>query len=226
MERRSAVCLISGGMDSATAAYLARDQGYSIIGLHVNYGQRTEGRERICARTLARLLEVEEFLEVDIGYLLAIGGSSLTDRLLLVEEYNPSHPELPGTYVPFRNANLLSIATSVAEVRGAEAIFIGVQSHDYSGYPDCRPTFIEAFQRVIDTGTRDTTNIRLHAPFVQMTKAEILHLGLRLGVPYQHTWSCYRSMGPACGRCGSCYFRQEAFREVGIPDPIPYEGEA
>ena len=225
MERRSAVCLISGGMDSATAAYLARDQGYSIIGLHVNYGQRTEGRERICARTLARLLGVKEFLEVDIGYLLAIGGSSLTDRLLSVEEYDPSHPELPGTYVPFRNANLLSIATSVAEVRGAEAIFIGVQSHDYSGYPDCRPSFIEAFQRVIDTGTRDTTNIRLHAPFVHMTKAEILHLGLCLGVPYEHTWSCYRSMGPACGRCGSCYFRQEAFREVGIPDPIPYDGE-
>ncbi len=224
MRQRSAVCLLSGGMDSATAAYLARSEGYSIIGLHVNYGQRTEGKEQECARTLAHLLEVEEFLDVDIGYLLAIGGSSLTDQTVPLEVYDPSRPELPTTYVPFRNANLLSIATSVAEAREAEAIFIGVQSHDYSGYPDCRPAFIEAFQRVIDTGTRDTTTIRLHAPFVHLTKAEILRLGLRLGVPYEHTWSCYRNTGPACGICGSCYYRQEAFREVGVPDPIAYEG--
>jgi 7-cyano-7-deazaguanine synthase len=218
-----AVCLISGGMDSATAAYLARDQGYDIIGLHVTYGQRTEGKERQCARTLGRLLPAVEFLEVDIGYLRMLGGSTLTDREREVADYDPSREELPDTYVPFRNANLLSIATSAAEARGAEAIFIGAQAHDYSGYPDCRPAFLEAFQAVINLGTRDTTFITLYAPFVNMTKADILRIGMRLGVPYEHTWSCYRSEEPACGRCGSCHFRTEAFRELGLPDPLRYE---
>jgi 7-cyano-7-deazaguanine synthase len=218
-----AVCLMSGGMDSTTAAYLARDRGYEIIGLHVTYGQRTEGKERRCAQTLARLLGTTEFLEVDIGYLRQLGGSTLTDLGRTVADYDPSREELPDTYVPFRNANLLSIATSAAEARGAEAIFIGVQAHDYSGYPDCRPAFLEAFQEVINRGTKDTTSITLNAPFVHMTKAEILRLGLLLGVPYEHTWSCYRNEGLACGRCGSCHFRKEAFREMGMRDPLQYE---
>lgn len=220
---RKAVCLISGGMDSATAAYLARDRGYAILGLHVRYGQRTAGKEARCARTLARLLGTEEFMEVDIGYLQALGGSSLTDRRMEVEDFDANRQELPGTYVPFRNANLLSIATSFAEAREAEAIFIGAQAHDYSGYPDCRPLFMEAFQRVIDLGTRDTTSISLQVPFLYMNKAQILGEGLRLGVPYEHTWSCYRNEEPACGRCGSCHFRREAFRSLGIPDPLRYE---
>ncbi len=218
-----AVCLISGGMDSATAAYLAKDQGYGIIGLHVTYGQRTEGKEKQCARTLARLLPASDLLEVDIGYLRLLGSSTLTDRSREVADYDPIREELPDTYVPFRNANLLSIATSTAEARGAEAVFIGVQAQDYSGYPDCRPAFLDAFQEVINRGTRDTTSITLNAPFVHMTKAEILRVGLKLGVPYEHTWSCYRNEGPACGRCGSCHFRTEAFRELGLRDPIPYE---
>ncbi len=218
-----AVCLISGGMDSATAAYLAKDQGYGIIGLHVTYGQRTEGKEKQCARTLARLLPASDLLEVDIGYLRLLGSSTLTDRSREVADYDPIREELPDTYVPFRNANLLSIATSTAEARGAEAVFIGVQAQDYSGYPDCRPAFLDAFQEVINRGTRDTTSITLNAPFVHLTKAEILRVGLKLGVPYEHTWSCYRNEGPACGRCGSCHFRTEAFRELGLRDPIPYE---
>jgi 7-cyano-7-deazaguanine synthase len=218
-----AVCLMSGGMDSTTAAYLAKDQGFEIIGLHVTYGQRTEGKEKQCARTVARFLGSIELLEVDIGYLRTLGGSTLTDRGRQVADYDPTREELPDTYVPFRNANLLSIATSAAEARGAEAIFIGAQAHDYSGYPDCRPAFLEAFQEVINRGTKDTTSITLYAPFVHMTKADILGLGLRLGVPYEHTWSCYRNEGLACGRCGSCHFRREAFRELGIPDPLQYE---
>jgi 7-cyano-7-deazaguanine synthase len=125
--------------------------------------------------------------------------------------------------VPFRNANLLSIATSFAEAKGADAIFIGVQSLDYSGYPDCRPQFIEAFQRVIDLGTKDTTKITLKTPFIRMTKTDILHMGMKLGVPYEHTWSCYRNEDKACGTCGSCHFRKEAFAAIGRQDPIPYE---
>jgi 7-cyano-7-deazaguanine synthase len=210
-------------MDSATAAYLAGDLGYEIIALHISYGQRTEAKETWCARTLAGLLNVREFLKVDIGYLRMLGGSSLTDQKKEVADYDPSREELPDTYVPFRNANLLSIATSVAETRDAEAIFIGAQAHDYSGYPDCRPAFLEAFQTVIDRGTRDTTSITLRAPFVHMTKTDILRLGIRLDVPYEYTWSCYRNEEIACGRCGSCHFRKEAFCEVGIPDPLPYE---
>ncbi|MDH7593741.1 MAG: 7-cyano-7-deazaguanine synthase QueC [Methanomicrobiales archaeon] len=225
MDERLAVCLISGGMDSTTAAYLAKRQGFGIIGLHINYGQRTEERERRCARTIAELLGAREFMEVDIGYLLQIGRSSLTDRSIEVEDYDPSDEDLPTTYVPFRNANLLSIATSLAEARGAEAIFIGAQAQDYSGYPDCRREFMEAFQRAIDLGTSPRTHIRLIAPFLEMNKTEILRLGLSMGVPYGQTWSCYRGGDLACGRCGSCHFRRSAFRELGIEDPLRYEDE-
>jgi 7-cyano-7-deazaguanine synthase len=222
---KTAVVLLSGGMDSSTLAYVARDRGYRIIALHVNYGQRTEGKERQCAERIATLLGAAEFFEVDIGYLARIGASALTDRGIPVKDYEDTPAQLPATYVPFRNANLLSIATSLAEARGAEAVFIGAQASDYSGYPDCREEFMEAFQQVIDRGTRETTRIRLIAPFVHMNKTEILRTGIALGVPYRETWSCYRSSDLACGRCGACHFRRDAFRQAGIPDPIPYEGE-
>jgi len=219
-----AVCLLSGGMDSSTLAYLAKSEGYDIIALHLNYGQRTEAKERACAQKIAFLLQAQDFIEVDIGYLAKAGASSLTDRTIAVEDFDPAREHMPSTYVPFRNANLLSIATTYAEAKGADAIFIGVQSLDYSGYPDCRPQFIDAFQRVIDLGTKDTTHIAVKAPFVHMTKTDILKLGLNLGVPYEHTWSCYRNESKACGTCGSCHFRREAFAAVGIADPVEYEG--
>jgi 7-cyano-7-deazaguanine synthase len=218
-----AVCLLSGGMDSSTLAYLARSEGYDILGLHLNYGQRTEAKERRCARTIAYLLGAQEFIEVDIGYFSRFGASSLTDPAVNVGDYDPAQAHLPDTYVPFRNANLLSIATSYAEARGADAIFIGVQSLDYSGYPDCRPQFIEAFQHVIDAGTKDTTHIVLKTPFIHMTKTDILKLGFGLGVPYEHTWSCYRNEDVACGTCASCHYRREAFAAIGRKDPIQYE---
>jgi len=220
-----AVCLLSGGMDSTTLAYLAREMGFRILALHFNYGQRTEKKERSAARTIAALLEAEEFREGDLGYLSSFGASSLTDHSVPVDRYNPEGLDVPNTYVPFRNGNLLSIATSYAEARGAEAIFIGVQSQDYSGYPDCRPAFIDAFQRVIDTGTRGETSIRLHTPFIHMNKKEILEEGMRLKVPYEHTWSCYQDEDAACGACGACHFRKAAFSALGITDPIPYRGE-
>ena len=158
------------------------------------------------------------------NYFAKFGASSLTDKEIAIEEYDPERVNIPNTYVPFRNANLLSIATSFAEAKEADAIFIGVQSLDYSGYPDCRPQFIEAFQKVIDLGTKDTTKITLFAPFIHMTKTDILREGSRLGVPYEHTWSCYQNEGKACGTCGSCHFRREAFDAAGIQDPIEYEG--
>jgi 7-cyano-7-deazaguanine synthase len=221
-----AVCLLSGGMDSSTLAYVARDRGYEILALHLNYGQRTEARELASARAVAERLGALEFLPVSIEYLRLFGKSSLTDPAIAVETYDPSAPELPNTYVPFRNGNLLAIATSYAESRDADAIFIGVQALDYSGYPDCRPQFIAAFQRVIDLGTADTTAIRLESPFVGLTKTDILRIGLDLGVPYELTWSCYQAEDEACGVCGSCHYRQAAFAEAGLADPIPYRRRA
>lgn len=219
-----AVCLLSGGMDSSTLAYLAKSDGYDIYALHLNYGQRTQGKELACARTIAGLLQAKEFAEIDVGYFSRFGASSLTDKKIAVEEFDPVRAQIPNTYVPFRNANLLSIATSFAEAKEAEAVYIGVQSLDYSGYPDCRPQFIEAFQRVIDLGTKETTHITLKTPFIRMTKTDILRKGMALGVPYEHTWSCYRNETRACGTCGSCHFRQEAFAAIGLKDPIEYEG--
>ena len=218
-----AVCLLSGGMDSSTLAYLAKSMGYDILTLHLNYGQRTEGKELACAKKIASLLNAGAFVEISLDYFTKFGASSLTDTEIAVETFDPARAHIPNTYVPFRNANLLAIATSFAEARRADAIFIGVQSLDYSGYPDCRPAFIDAFQKVIDLGTKDTTKITLFTPFIHMTKTDILRQGQKLGVPYEHTWSCYRNEGAACGTCGSCHFRKAAFAEVGIRDPIKYE---
>ncbi len=218
-----AVCLLSGGMDSSTLAYLAKSEGYDILALHLNYGQRTEKKERQCAKTIAQILGAQEFIEVDAGYFAKFGASSLTDKTIAVEDFDPARAHLPNTYVPFRNANLLAIATSYAESRSADAIFIGVQSLDYSGYPDCRPAFITAFQRVIELGTKDSARIVLKTPFIHMTKKDILKLGFELSVPYEHTWSCYRNEDAACGTCGSCHFRKEAFAALQKKDPIPYE---
>jgi 7-cyano-7-deazaguanine synthase len=218
-----AVCLLSGGMDSTTLAYVAKNKGYKILALHLNYGQRTEQKELACAQKIAGLLSAEAFVEINIGYFSQFGASSLTDKAIAIDEFDEEEAHIPNTYVPFRNANLLSIATSFAEAQVADAIFIGVQSLDYSGYPDCRPEFIEAFQKVIALGTKDTTRITLFAPFIHMTKTDILREGFRLGVPYEHTWSCYRNEDRACGTCGSCHFRKEAFAAVGQTDPIEYE---
>lgn len=220
-----AVCLLSGGMDSTTLAYLARDMGFDLYALHFNYGQRTEEKERRCAEIIAGQLGAKELLEIDLAYLSQIGASSLTDHAIAVDQFEESRDGVPNTYVPFRNAQLLSIATGYAEARGAEAVFIGVQSQDYSGYPDCRPQFIEAFQKLVDLGTRADSHITIRAPFINMNKSDIIRKGLGLGVPYQYTWSCYQNEDRACGKCGACHFRREAFEKLGLHDPIVYEKE-
>ncbi|WP_458187859.1 7-cyano-7-deazaguanine synthase QueC [Haladaptatus sp. NG-WS-4] len=217
-----AVILASGGMDSATAAYEARERGYEPYFLHTSYGQRTEGKEFDCAKRQADELDAE-FLRVETSHLATIGGSSLTDVEMDVEDADLENDEVPDTYVPFRNANLLSMAVSCAEANDCEAVFIGAHSEDFSGYPDCRPAFFEAFQQVVNVGTKSDTSIELVAPFVEWSKTEITRRGVELGVPYEHTWSCYRAEEPACGTCDACAFRLQAFQNVAVRDPIDYE---
>lgn len=219
----SAVILVSGGMDSATAVYEATNQGYEPYFLHTSYGQRTETKEYECARVLADQAGAADFLHVETEHLAKIGGSSLTDEDIAVADADLKGDEIPTTYVPFRNANLLSMAVSYAEANDCSAVFIGAHSEDFSGYPDCRPAFFDAFQQVVDIGTKPETDIQLCAPFAEWSKTEIVERGLDLGVPYDITWSCYREEAPACGTCDACAFRLEAFRNAGERDPIRYD---
>ena len=218
-----AVCLMSGGMDSTTLAYVAKDMGYEILALHMNYGQRTEKNELECARRLAEYLDAVDFVGISLDYFTKFGASSLTDKDIPVEAGTTRLADHPNTYVPFRNANLISIATSYCEARDGDAVFIGVQSGDHIGYPDCTPQFIDAMQNVIRIGTQTEKDIKLLTPFVSMNKTDILREGLRLHVPYEDTWSCYDMEGKACGVCSSCLSRLKAFSDLEIEDPIPYQ---
>jgi 7-cyano-7-deazaguanine synthase len=209
-------------MDSATAAFEAKQRGYDLYFLHTTYGQQTADKESECAQKLADYMDVADFLHIETDHLARIGASSLTDENIDVEEVDLDSDEIPSSYVPFRNSNLLSMATSYAEANDCGAIFIGAHSEDYSGYPDCRPEFFDAFQQVIDIGTKPETSIDLVAPFVDWTKTEIAERGLDLDVPYELTWSCYRDEEPACGTCDACAYRLKAFQDVGMKDPIRY----
>ncbi|AUG48363.1 7-cyano-7-deazaguanine synthase QueC [Haloarcula taiwanensis] len=218
-----AVVLASGGMDSATAAYEAQTRGYDdLYLLHTSYGQNTEDREYECASALADHVDAADFLHVETEHLTQIGASSLTDDSMAVADADTDSDEIPSSYVPFRNANLLSMAVSYAEANDCGAVFIGAHSEDFSGYPDCRPAFFDAFQGVIDAGTKPETDIDLVAPFVEWSKTDIAERGVELGVPYEDTWSCYRDDEPACGTCDACAFRLEAFQRIGERDPIEY----
>lgn len=221
-QENRAVVLLSGGMDSATAAAEALDRDYGIYALHTSYGQNTQTKERECAKRLADEFGAADFLHVETEHLAKIGASSLTDDEVDVTDADLGSDEIPTSYVPFRNANLLSMAVSYAEANDCNAVFIGAHSEDFAGYPDCRPEFFDAFQAVVDIGTKPETTISLEAPFVEWSKTEIAERGLELGVPYEDTWSCYRDDEPACGTCDSCALRLEAFRQAGARDPIAY----
>ena len=237
-ERPRAVVLVSGGMDSATAVAEAIDRGYDPLFLHTSYGQRTEHREAECARLLAEHFDASDVLHVETDHLARIGASSLTDEAMAVGDAemrsdgeegerdrgdaSDDAEEIPNTYVPFRNANLLSMAVSYAEAQDAEAVFVGAHSEDYAGYPDCRPEFFEAFERVVETGTRPETSVAVEAPFVERSKIDIVERGTELDVPFEHTWSCYRHERPACGTCDACAYRLQAFQRAGLRDPIEY----
>ncbi len=217
-----AVCLVSGGMDSCVTAAIANEDNDELAFLHVSYGQPTEARELQAFDALADSYHVTKRLAVSIEYLKSIGGSSLTDENIPVSEANLTSREIPTSYVPFRNSHLLSIATSWAEVIGAQRIYIGAVAEDSSGYPDCRPEYYEAFQRAIEAGTKPETHVAIVTPVIHLRKSDIVRRGLELNAPLHLTWSCYRAEDRACGRCDSCALRLRAFREAGVTDPIPY----
>ena len=221
--RPLAVVCLSGGMDSAVTAALARET-HDLALLHANYGQRTEARELRSFEALAERFGIaaERRLVVDFTSLRQIGGSSLTDRSIAVRHGEPEEGVVPSSYVPFRNAHLLAASTSWAEVLKASAIFVGAVEADSSGYPDCRPAFFRAFAEAIRLGTRAETRISIETPVIAMSKAEIVRRGLTLSVPFELTWSCYEASEEACGECESCRLRLTAFEKAGARDPIPY----
>jgi len=222
---KRAIVLLSGGVDSATALYIAKSRGYKCSCLIFDYGQR--GRREIeAAKKISREAGCAfQVAKIDLPW----GGSSLLDRKKRVpQRRNPLSEEIPSTYVPARNTIFLSFALSFAEARKAEAIFIGAHIQDYSGYPDCRPAYFNAFRRVMRIGTKTGIAggaIKIHTPLLRKTKAGIIKTGLRLSVPYRHTWSCYKGGRRPCGRCDSCLFRSRGFAESGIKDPIHGKGQ-
>ncbi|HZQ19845.1 MAG TPA: 7-cyano-7-deazaguanine synthase QueC [Terriglobales bacterium] len=215
-----AVILLSGGMDSCVCAALAI-RNSDVAALHISYGQRTEERERYSFERICDRLEIRERLKVRNQALKAIGGSALTDENIAVPESHGIGRDIPVTYVPFRNAHFLAVAVSWAEVVGASKIYIGAVEQDSSGYPDCRPAYYEAFNRVIRAGTK-AGSIEVVTPLIAMRKSEIIRLGLELGAPFDLTWSCYSREDRACGVCDSCVLRLRAFQEAGAVDPLPY----
>lgn len=223
-----AIVLVSGGMDSCVTAAIA-NLSYEMAFLHVNYGQRTEQRELKAFNDIADYYNVEKRLVTSLPHLSIIGGSSLTDKNLELPEANHKRlfmerkSEIPTSYVPFRNANILSIAISWAEVIGANHVFIGAVEEDSSGYPDCKKEFFRAFDKVIQMGTKPETKIYIETPVINMPKSQIIKKGMELGAPFHLTWSCYRNENSACGICDSCALRLRAFQIAGIEDPLPYD---
>ncbi len=227
-DARRAVVLLSGGLDSATALAVARADGFECHALSVAYGQR-HGAELDAAARVARHLGAASHKVVRVE-LEAIGGSALTDPAIPVPE--APAPGIPVTYVPARNTLLLALALGWAEVLGAWDIYVGVNAVDFSGYPDCRPAFVEAFEALANVATKAAVEgrgrFRIHAPLIELGKAEIIRLGARLGVDYGLTVSCYQADagGRACGRCDACRLRREGFAAAGVPDPTPYRDPA
>ena len=220
----TAIALLSGGLDSATAAALAIERGDRVIGLSFDYGQRHR-RELQAAAELATALGLAEHHQVAVN-LAAWGGSSLTDPSVALPVDGVQPDRIPSTYVPGRNTVFIALGLSLAEARGAQTLVLGVNAVDYSGYPDCRPDYLAAMQSVFQLGTRQGREgqpIEIVAPLVELRKTDIIQLGDRLGVPWAETWSCYAGGDRSCGRCDSCRLRLAAFAELGLTDPVPYE---
>lgn len=218
-----AVVLVSGGMDSCVTTAIANET-FSLAVLHVNYGQRTEKRELQAFTNIASYYGVpeERRLLANLDYFSKIGGSSLTDTRIEIPNATIPLCEIPTTYVPFRNAQFLSIAVSWAEVIGAGAVFIGAVEQDSPGYPDCRQMFYDAFNKLVEVGTKPGTRIKVVTPLIGMKKSEIVKKGISLNAPLYLSWSCYRNNDIACGQCHSCVLRLTAFSEAGAKDTIPY----
>ncbi|RKY31714.1 MAG: 7-cyano-7-deazaguanine synthase QueC [Candidatus Omnitrophota bacterium] len=221
---KKAIVLLSGGLDSATALYIAKNRGYCCLCLIFDYGQR-HIREILSAKRIAQKAKCAfEILKIKLPW----EGSSLLDNRIKIPQVTKSQShkvtkEIPNTYVPGRNIIFLSFALSYAEAVGAEAIFIGANAVDFSGYPDCRPLFYQAYRKVINTGTLlglSGKDIRILTPLIYKSKAEIIKVGKKLGVPFELTWSCYRGSSKPCGKCDSCIFRQRGFRQAKLKDPL------
>ena len=227
---KAAIVLLSGGLDSATVGAMAREQGFALHALSFDYGQR-HVYELAAARRIADALEVREHVLQTID-LRAFGGSALTDDIDVPKDRpDIGSSEIPVTYVPARNTIFLSFALAFAETRSADDIFIGVNALDYSGYPDCRPEYLAKFQELARLATRagvEGRAIAIHAPLIEMNKAEIIRTGIRLGVDYSQTTSCYDpdSRGLACGRCDSCVLRMKGFADADVADPTRYQRDA
>ncbi len=217
---KRAVCILSGGMDSAVASYIAQKDGYEIVALHFNYGQRTEAKELEAFGAIAKSLDAKTY-EIDLPFFKQIGASALVDKSIAVP-VDGIKPGIPVTYVPFRNGIFLSIAAAIAEKEGAEAIYIGVVEEDSSGYPDCREEFIQKMQEAINAGTKPQTKIEIKTPLIHLKKEDIVRVGAQLGVPLELTWSCYQNSDEACGVCDSCRLRLKGFEKAGLKDKIPY----
>jgi len=221
MKRGKAVVLVSGGLDSCVTAAVA-GQEYDMAFLHLNYGQRTQQRELQAFNDIADFYDVQQRLVVDVSYFRQIGGSSLTDERIQVSRADLQAQDIPTSYVPFRNGNILSIAVSWAEVIGASRIFIGAVEEDSSGYPDCRLDFFKAFTRAVNLGTKPQTQITIETPVLALKKWQIVQKGSALKAPLHLTWSCYQNEDEACGVCDSCALRLRGFQQAGLEDPIPY----
>jgi len=222
LEKKLAVIACSGGMDSCVTAAIAR-QDYELALAHFNYGQRTQARELKAFNDIADFYNVKNRLVIDFSHFSKIGGSSLTDENIKVEKADLANTTVPNSYVPFRNANILTACVSWAEVIGAQAVYVGAVYEDASGYPDCRPAFYEAFEKMADIGTKPETKIKIITPIIHLSKAEIVKKGIELNAPLHLSWSCYQSEDEACGVCDSCAFRLRGFQQAGIEDPIKYK---
>jgi 7-cyano-7-deazaguanine synthase len=222
INKNIAVVAVSGGMDSCVTAAIA-NENFELAFAHINYGQRTEKRELQAFNDLADYFRIKKKLVIDYTHLSKIGGSSLTDKNISVTQANLNSKTVPSSYVPFRNANILSACVSWAEVLNAKAIFIGAVYEDSSGYPDCRPEFFSSFEKMIDLGTKPETKIKIETPIINLSKAEIVKKGIELNAPLHLTWSCYQNEDIACGVCDSCALRLRGFQLAGIEDPIPYK---
>ena len=219
---RKAICILSGGMDSTLASYIAKNDGYEIIAVHFNYGQRTQDRELKAFRDICEDLKILEKYEIDIPFFTQIGASALTDKTIDIPT-GGVEAGVPITYVPFRNGIFLSITAAIAEKEGATAMYIGVVQEDSSGYPDCTDEFINDMKKAINQGTKKETQIDILTPLVHLSKAQIVQEAMRLNVPLEHTWSCYKEEDEACGVCDSCRLRLNGFKLANQIDPISYK---
>ena len=222
MGKELAVVAVSGGLDSCITTAIA-NQDYNLALVHINYGQRTESKELESFHRIADYYNVEKKLVIDFAHFQKIGGSSLTDKSMAVTKADLEAKEVPSSYVPFRNANILSACVSWAEIIKARAIFIGAVHEDSSGYPDCRPEFFKSFEETVNLGTKPETRINISTPIIDLSKKEIIELGLKLEAPLELTWSCYSSESEACGVCDSCALRLRGFQSLNVVDPIPYK---